>query len=322
MDEKYVSWIIQYLQGQLGKNELKDFLNWVNTDAENKKLFFDIKTLYETNTYPTEYDARKSWEQLSRKHNKVIYRQRLKTGLQIFSYAAMIIAIISLSVYIWHNRNVEEESVTRYISIAYPNILDLPDGSKVHIGPQTNFYYKGDYGKKQREVYLEGEAYFDVAKQKDKPFIVVLPGQKIEVVGTKFNVLAYPEDSLFVTTLTEGAVKLFVESRKDTSTLKPNEQFIYNRQCQNSRIVKVNAEKYAQWIEGYYYFLEEPLEIILNRLERVYGYEFYIESNELKQIKFTGTFYKDQNINEVLEIIQTSVSFRYRIEKRTVTLYK
>lgn len=96
--------------------------------------------------------------------------------------------------------------ITRYVGGdgLEADVVVLPDGTRVSLGSRTSFSYDSRYGKSKRVVYLEGEAYFEVAKEKDKPFIVETKEQSIEALGTKFNVAAYPTDSLLTTTLLDG----------------------------------------------------------------------------------------------------------------------
>ena len=148
--------------------------------------------------------------------------------------------------------------------------------------------------EKERTVYLEGEAYFEVAKDKDKPFIVKTKEQNIEALGTKFNVVAYASDSLLTTTLLEGAVRLKTENILHQTILKPNQQFIYNRNTHAGDVRNVDAKQFTSWTTGYYYFPEQSLEAILYRLSHVYGVQFTVTSEALNKRTFTGTFTGDK----------------------------
>jgi ferric-dicitrate binding protein FerR (iron transport regulator) len=188
--------------------------------------------------------------------------------------------------------------------------VDLPDGTEISMGSQTNFRYDPQYGKEKRVVYLEGEAFFNVAKQKDKPFIVVVNGQEIEALGTKFNVDAYPSDSVVTTTLLEGSIRLVSEKVNTSTVLTPNQQYIYHKNKGSYKVTQVDAALYTSWISGYYYFHEENLEGILARLGNIYGVSFRIQSDKLKERRFTGTFYRGQSIKDILDIINISIPIR------------
>ena len=125
----------------------------------------------------------------------------------------------------------EEAKITRYFGGdgLGADMVELPDGTHVSLGSRTMFSFDDRYGESDRIVYLEGEAYFEVAKQQDKPFIVKTKEQDIEALGTKFNVMAYSADSLLTTTLLEGSVSLKTKALSDHVVLKPDEQFIYNK---------------------------------------------------------------------------------------------
>ena len=196
----------------------------------------------------------------------------------------------------------------------------MPDGTEISMGSQTNFRYDPQYGKEKRVVYLEGEAFFNVAKQKDKPFIVVVNGQEIEALGTKFNVDAYPSDSVVTTTLLEGSIRLVSERVSTSTVLTPNQQYIYHKNKGSYKVAQVDAALYTSWISGYYYFHEENLEGILARLGNIYGVSFRIQSDKLKERRFTGTFYRGQNIKDILDIINISIPIRYSINNRQVTI--
>lgn len=196
----------------------------------------------------------------------------------------------------------------------------LPDGTLVNIGSRTKFYYAPDYGKKQRIVYLEGEASFDVAKQKSRPFIVKISGQEVEALGTKFNIMAYPNDSVIATTLLEGSVRLTAENMSKPIILTPNQQFVYNKKARVAKIYQVDASLYISWVDGYYYFPDQKLGVILDRLSHLYGITFDIQSPKLQNEKFTGTFYRGQTVKDILEIIKLSIPIKYQIDEQRVTI--
>lgn len=169
-------------------------------------------------------------------------------------------------------------------------------------------------------MQLEGEAYFEVAKDKDKPFIVKTKEQSIEALGTKFNVSAYPTDSLLTTTLLEGSVLLTTQNLLHPTVLKPNEQFVYNKRTRSALLQQVDANRFVSWTTGYYYFPEQSLEAILYRLSHVYGVQFTVKSEALNRRTFTGTFYRGQSIKDIMEIIHLSIPIRYKIDDHHVTI--
>lgn len=323
MKEDVSELIIGYLQGRLNKQEVSKFYTWVNEEAENKRLFFETKAVYDACIASVrEEDMKESWMRLLRKKEGTLMYKRF-FRYHIGSYAAVALVAVALtSAYFILFAKEDGEQLTRYIGGdgLEADVVELPDGTHVSLGSKTTFHHDANYGKKDRIIYLEGEAFFEVAKEKDKPFIVKTKEQDIEALGTKFNVTAYPHDSLLTTTLLQGSVLLTTAEIERKDILSPDEQLIYNRKTHSSVVQKVDAEQYISWTTGYYYFPEQSMEAILYRLSHVYGVQFEIASKELNNRVFSGTFYRGQSIKNIMEIISLSVPIKYKIDDRHVTI--
>ncbi|MCD7849576.1 MAG: DUF4974 domain-containing protein [Parabacteroides sp.] len=323
MENEHSELIIGYLQGRLRGRDLDSFYVWVNESADNKKLFFETKALYEACAPSREKsEIQESWLRLlekrtSRQHKK----QSLWLRISTYAAVAMFATAITSSIFIFSSKE-NETHITRYLGGdgLEADVVVLPDGTRVSLGSRTSFSYDSHYGKSKRIVYLEGEAYFEVAKEKDKPFVVETKEQSIEALGTKFNVSAYSSDSLLTTTLLDGSVLLTTPNLSQPTILKPNEQFIYNRNTQSALLQQVDANQFVSWTTGYYYFPEQSLEAILYRLSHVYGVQFTVKSEALNRRTFTGTFYRGQSIKDILEIIHLSIPIRYKINDHQVTI--
>lgn len=323
MKEDVSELIIGYLQGRLNKQEVSKFYTWVNEDAENKRLFFETKAVYDACIASVrEEDMKESWMRLLRIKEGALMHKRF-FRCQIGNYAAVALVTVALtSAYFTLFTKEDSGQVTRYIGGdgLEADVVELPDGTHVSLGSKTSFQYNANYGKKDRVIYLEGEAFFEVAKKKDKPFIVRTKGQDIEALGTKFNVTAYPHDSLLTTTLLQGSVLLTTAEIERKDILSPDEQLIYNRNTHSSVVQKVDAEQYISWTTGYYYFPEQSMQTILYRLSHVYGVQFTVATKKLNDRTFTGTFYRGQNIKDIMEIISLSVPIKYKINDHHVTI--
>ncbi len=323
MENEHSDLIIGYLQGRLQGRSLDDFYVWVNENAENKRLFFETKALYEASLpFHKASEIHDSWLRLLDKR-KSRQRKRFSLLIRISTYAAvaMFATAITSIAFVFSSREYGTQ-ITSYVggNGIEADVIVLPDGTRVSLGTQTSFSYDSRYGKSERVVQLEGEAYFEVTKEKNKPFIVKTKEQSIEALGTKFNVSAYPTDSLLTTTLLEGSVLLTTQNLLHPTILKPNEQFIYNKKTQLTILQQVDANQFVSWTTGYYFFPEQSLEAILYRLSHVYGVQFTIESETLSRRTFTGTFYRGQSIKDIMEIIHLSIPIRYKIDDHHVTI--
>lgn len=323
MKNEHTELIIGYLQGSLSKERVDFFYDWVNKSTDNKELFFEVKKMYDVGmSLGNSFNVNDSWLRLLNKKTKFKSRE-FNLWYRFGSYAAVaLIAAAISSLFILSGRDMDKNVSTKYIGGNGVNadIVELPDGTRVSLGSGTIFYCDKDYEKKQRIVYLEGEAYFEVAKRKGNPFIVKTKEQNIEVLGTKFNVKAYPLDSLATTTLLEGSVRLSTISRERPTVLKPNQQVVYNRNTKTVFLKNVDAQQYISWTVGYYYFSEQSLKAILERLSHVYGARFTVNSEKLNNRTFTGTFYYSQSLKDLMEIINLSIPIKYDIKEQNVVI--
>lgn len=328
MEQEYENLIIGYLTNRLGKADTEKFFSWIEEDEKNKQLFFEIKAVYEA--APVQMDAEKSWKRLLNKRERQLNKKySLQSGSwkSIMRYAAVaaIAIFITSSGFLYFltgkNNQLESQAV-RYISGSglFADIVELPDGTQVQLAASSTLQCNAGYGKTNREVYLDGEAFFDVAKFEGKLFVVNAGGQKITALGTKFNVSAFSGDSVITTTLLEGSVKLETGAHLE-NILMPNQQLVYHKINQSIDIVeKANATEVISWTTGYYHFAGETLEKILLRMGNILGARFNISSDYLKNKKFSGTFYSGQNSRDILEIINLSIPITYKIEGNQITI--
>lgn len=324
MDRTPSELIIGYFKKSLDQEGMDEFYKWVNENPDNKKLFFEAKTIFDSVSNNSVLDINDSWQRLLDKKNSDRQTKHTPLWKHMSKYAAVAsIAIILTSAFFFFFVNNEfTPPSAEYISGdgIQSDMIILPDGTKVNIGAKTNFRFDPDYGKKGRIVYLEGEAYFDVAKHKDKPFIVKVNGQDIEALGTKFNVMAYASDSIYTTTLLEGSVSLSTQNIAKKTILKPDQQFTYNKNNKSIAVSEVDASLYTAWINGYYYFSDQDLKLILSKLTDIYGITFEVSSETLINKKFTGTFYRGQSVSNILEIINLSIPIKYKMKEDHVII--
>ena len=173
-----------------------------------------------------------------------------------------------------------------------------------------------------REVFLDGEAYFDVAKDAAKPFIVRLKRQNIIVHGTSFGVEAYHDESYYAVTLLEGSVSL---ESMDTNgikisdiSLKPGQKAYFDHLTEKVSVEQVGTLQTNTWKQEEYKFKDEPLGLIVKRLEKYYDVNIHLHDKQLENIRYTGTFSLRQNIQDVLRIINNDGRFRFRQTKNDI----
>lgn len=195
--------------------------------------------------------------------------------------------------------------------------VTLPDGTKVWLNSATSLKYPERFDGEQRIVQLEGEAYFEV-KKGSKEFIVKTNKADVTVLGTHFNVSSYNDDAFFSSTLVEGKIKLTTSNDVNTNSsviLDPSQRGVLNNNSSKIQIATVNPEIYTAWKEGKFYFEKEQLDIILTRMSRWYNIDVVFDKESLKTEKFTGVFYKDRTIDNLLNMISKTARINYTITK-------
>jgi hypothetical protein len=198
----------------------------------------------------------------------------------------------------------------------------LSDSTKVWLNAETKIRYPKYFLKntKTRTVVLEGEAYFDVSHNKNKPFIVKTNGINVEVLGTKFNVSSYPTQKNILTTLVEGSVKIIDTTLiKNTLLVKPNEQVSFNKIKKSLKAKKVNTNNYTAWMDKRIVFQDITFEEILEKIERVYNVEIINKNGSINKEKFTGEF-DVEDINTIFKALSTSIRFKYQIKENSILI--
>ena len=196
--------------------------------------------------------------------------------------------------------------------------VKLPDGSKVWLNAASSLTYPASFAKlTKRSVTLQGEAYFQVAKDKLHPFIVKTEGQEVEVLGTEFNINSYANEHITRTTLLEGAIK--ITGQNDVvKTLKPNQQALSS--AAGIQIVNVESQFFVDWKEGFFMFNNESLESILRRVSRWYNVKLVYKDPELKKQVITGTISKYEHISGLLKVLEKSGIAEFSVENNILTI--
>jgi ferric-dicitrate binding protein FerR (iron transport regulator) len=201
--------------------------------------------------------------------------------------------------------------------------LVLSDGTRVIVNSMTKLVYPVSFTGDKREITLEGEAYFEVFKDKSKPFIVNIKGLQVEVLGTSFNVKAYSDDKQSFTTLVEGKVKLnSVLQTSVVQILEPDQQAVFDPSTSAIFARKVDARQFIQWTTGKYTFTNQPLDEMMKTLARWYDFNYQFEEASLKNIRFEGGLNKYQSIDPILEIINKTGKVKVSVKGKEVLFSK
>lgn len=207
------------------------------------------------------------------------------------------------------------------ISTAYgeQKQLILPDSSEIWLNAGSTISYPKSFANDERLVTLSGEAYFSVKRNTEKPFIVTTQQLSVKVLGTRFNVKAYPGDKQITTTLTSGSVEINATS-KQPRILSPNEQLTYDKETSNIIISQVNAADAESWIAGKLIFANATSEEIFRTLERRYNIVIDIQADISASKRYTVKFLKGESIDTILDILSDIIGFNYRQDENRIVI--
>ena len=195
--------------------------------------------------------------------------------------------------------------------------LQLADGTRVYLNSATDLRYPVAFTGPERRVYLKGEAYFEVAKDVEHPFIVVTDDVQVRVYGTSFNVNTLGADGVR-TVRVEGKVGIRGQDLDREYVLKPNELAFYDRNSRDMKIETVDPDLYTLWRKGIFVFERETLENIMNTLSLWYDMEVFFQSESAKQLHFSGHMKRYEQIEDILHAITDATGVVFTINDRTV----
>lgn len=195
----------------------------------------------------------------------------------------------------------------------------LADGSKVYLNSESEIRYPTFFAGGERRVFLKGEAFFEVASDTSRPFIVEVGEMDVRVLGTRFNVNAYAPERAIRTTLVSGKVRVSDREDKAAVILEPGQQAVWKKDGLTTR--EVDALAVSAWVDGKFYFEEGmTLEEITEQLQRWYDIDFFFASERVKRFVFAGMIKKEYTANEIFSMIEKAARVKFTVNGRTVTV--
>jgi len=357
--------IYNYLEGIAGETELEILINWLQSDRNNIRYFNQLCNIWENagSASVMEKASKEALEKLNlriketddenRQPSDFLHSpRRLLIGYHQAAAIALILVGLSFATYFAFNKIKNKSSPVSspgFYTVIAPNNqksrLYLIDGTKVWLNCGTSLKYKSDFNIDKREIYLDGEAFFEVAKDPAKPFLVHASSLVVKALGTSFNVKCYPEDKTVETTLIEGKIAVYSGTADDLKAhsvfLLPNEKVIFNKKdskliisqlsnSKNSNNEFKNApvrndfhsvESVISWKDQQLVFENEPFEELAKRLERWYNVSIDIkDSSILDGNRYTGKFLHNESLDVVLKIISRTTPINYTVLHDKVTI--
>jgi len=226
---------------------------------------------------------------------------------------------------VYFGRTKNNEIIYNSLKVPYGKTfkLTLSDGTVINLNSGTTLRYPEQFGVNgKRIVYLTGEAFFEVAKDKEHPFIVNANQAAIEVLGTKFNVSAYPENPSVNSVLVEGSIQMYeTENASNAVLLKPNQMATWQNNSRKITTKSVDPTFYSAWTKGELTFNDTPFSTISKIIQRTYDVEIINKNSDLAKQNFTGTIkISESTVQNILELLKRDTPFDYIIEENKITI--
>jgi ferric-dicitrate binding protein FerR (iron transport regulator) len=239
--------------------------------------------------------------------------------------AFLLIPLIALGFLFWMTQgNGSRQMVENIVPRGQKSQIILPDGTRIWINSDTKVKYPGNFEKKQRDIYLEGEAFFDVAKETGRPFVVHTSGINVKVLGTKFNVKAYPNENQIETSLFEGKINLTADDSKSSDRIlkevNPGEAFVYSKESHKLASKSFQKEEIDGWKNNRLIFKDDTFNNLVRKVERWYDVKILYDEKLFDDRHLTVELYEGERLERLLEIVGMTLSVNYQYDKGKIIL--
>lgn len=318
--------LIKYITGQADAVEAGQVETWASASEDRQKELGRIRNVWILSGLGHEVDQLIKEPEIRRILDKIriIGKKDLKETrrLKLLKYAAVLFFVVSISGFLGYLISRSANPSSEYAGIIVPkgerSKVVLPDGSTVQLNGGSQLRFSPGYRSGKRVVFLEGEAFFEVAHDRFHSFVVEAGNLQIEVLGTKFNISSYPDDETVTTYLEEGKVKICMEGQADTY-LKPSEVLKFNKTAGTAKKQTVSDHRFSDWTKGILNIQGETIEELARKLERRFDVRISFGDAEVRKHTYSGSI-RDEELETVLEALQFTSSLRYEKHGKSVTI--
>ena len=307
--------LYKFFDGKASREEKETVRIWLESSPENEQELFREREFFDAMILS---GGTKVFG--AGKKSRPFYRTVLFEAIKV---AAVFAITVTCGIYFHKSQisKIGKSMNTITVPAGQRANLTLPDGTNVWLNARTKIVYPTMFGKSARQVTIDGEAYFDVAEDKKRPFIVETNKCDMEVLGTKFNVEGYSDKDDFEVTLMEGSVRVASHiGLRDTLTLKPDSKACLQKDGK-LKVVPVDDYNPYRWKEGLICFRNESFLSIMNDLEKYFGVSIVVEHKNILKYYFTGKFRQADGIDYALRVLQRDIRFKYERDDENQIIY-
>ncbi|HBL74188.1 MAG: hypothetical protein A2W90_17705 [Bacteroidetes bacterium GWF2_42_66] len=312
------SLIGKYLTGKESAKEKAQLKDWLNEDARHQQLFNTLKKNGNIADAMEEFgvhDKEQAWKRYTERLaalslRKMLFRWKVAAVFFFLVACTGILAYINSG---WNSLPGNESYTTVSTNNGQNSRIILPDSSVVWVNSGTTLSYNTNFAAKNRHIRLSGQAFFKVARNEEMPLTVTCNDLQVKVLGTEFDVSAYPEDQNISVVLESGSVKLLHANDKSFGyTLSPGEKAEFNVARGNLSVNKVNSYNYTSWKDGILIFEDAPMRDVIEKLERWYDINIEVKNENVYKLVFNATIV-NESMGDIFDLIKFSCAVNYKI---------
>ena len=304
----------KYLRNETSEEELVEVLDWLDASTENQRYLDRLDYISNLNILAGEAQPR------IRRRTVSLWK---RTAQWSAAAAAVLLACAGLGHYMADR--ILERRTRDMMAITAPNgqsmSVTLSDGTTVWLNSGAKLEYPSIFSRKTRRVKISGEAMFEVEHDASRPFIVETFACDAEVLGTKFNIEAYPDSETITTTLLEGSVEVESRLSRECIRMVPSQQLSYDIQSGEMKLSTISDSKEpVRWKDNVWVLHQTPFTQVCHRLEQMFNVKIVIMNDKFIGKKFTGEFRFGDSLESILEVIRITTPFTYEREEDTIIL--
>ena len=309
----------RYIEGNVSQQEKEEIAKWLDADDKNMEEFRILRSVYDASLWNGNYSEAVEVESPVMKISK-----SKKIFYEILKIAAVFLIAFGMYYFLVPDKYIDQDTYLTTQTIYAPEgqrtEIILSDGTKVWLNAKSSLSFPDQFNDTSRIVELNGEAYFDVTHHETNKFVVKTPKYHVKVLGTEFNVIAYPEKDLFETSLIKGSIEVISDFTEEKVILTPNNKV---KSIEGKFIVTelINYDQFL-WKKGIMSFDNEGVKEILEKLEYYYDVKIDVKDESLLDNRYTGKFWTKDGVEQVLKVLQLRHKFSYTIDDmNNITIY-
>ncbi len=316
MDDQFSNLVSKVLAGEANDEEKQHLKKILLKSNEHTLLFNQLKEYWDADVQLNKAKNANFEKSVMAKLNfehKIRKSKHTKLYFRIASAAAVVFFAMTCGMLYLYMA--EPNEIFTYSAQSIPIEYFLDDGTKVILNKNSSLTYSSDFGKKRRDVQLNGEAFFKVSKDKTKPFAVQALGTKTEVLGTSFNMNVNTKTGNVTTTLVEGSVRFVAKNCEQL--LKPGEEIVYNSNSNKFETHIADTIFNTAWVSGRYNYNNVTFADLTNKLERIYKLKIEIVDSKIANRIVSASFLNEQPVEDILKALENELGFSYEMKDST-----